>query len=202
MSFSLVVGNGISRRVLDNSVYENKTTWACNLAYRDFAPTNLVICDKLVLITAMSEGAASRTKVWTRSRWFGKLALDNVETLPDSSPWAARDRWDEHMNIGSGLYAAIQAAAGDEEIIVLVGFDLWPTKMGRFNNCYAGEKHYADKNSDGVDPAGWITQFTRLFAHYPQKQFVFLNNTDWHAPEEWGAYENFNSDDISQVNSI
>ena len=200
MSMALVLGNGESRSGVPSRIYEHKKTYGCNWIYKEFAPTHLICCDKHLVISAVTEGADRRSQLWTRSRWFGKVSLPGAEKLPDETPWPQTDWHDQHMNIGSGVFAAMLAAQ-EHDVLVFIGFDLWD-KSEKVNNLYAGKRFYADPDSAPVDPTGWIVQFERLFNHYPDKQFVFLNWPEWTPPESWLAYDNFNQDELRQVNNL
>lgn len=203
MSFGLIVGNGESRLALDPSVYEKKDTWGCNLVYREFAPRTLVCCDKHILITAISERAERSSQVWTRALHFGQFNLpDSIKSLPEDLPFPKESKHDIALHWGSGTYAAYLACLSPHDILVFVGFDLWGTKDNRINNVYKGQNGYGPADGDAVGPQGWIYQFGRLMAHFPSKQFVFLNQPSWKPPESWTAYDNFFQDDLTQVNNL
>lgn len=202
MQFGFVIGNGESSNAVPGRIYENKQTWACNLAYRHLIPKNLVCCDKNILVTALSEGAANFSKVWTRSRWSRSVDLRSVNLLPDTLPFPKECKHDLPMHWGSGVYAAYLACQSQHDILVFIGFDLWPNSQGKVNNMFAGEKGYGPKDAAPVSPEGWIHQFERLFAHYPDQQFLFLNWPKWQPPASWLKHENFNQDDLKQINNL
>lgn len=202
MSFGLIVGNGESRLALDPSVYDKKDTWGCNLLYREFAPRTLVCCDKHILITAISERADLHSQIWTRERWASKSDLPGVNFLPENLPFPKENKHDIHLHWGSGTYAAYLACLSLHNILVFVGFDLWGTKDNKINNVFKGQNGYGPADSDAVGPQGWIHQIGRLMEHFPNKQFVFLNQPTWNPPESWTAYDNFFQDDLKQVNNL
>ena len=201
MSFGYVIGNGQSRIGIPEKIWEGKDTWACNLAYRQFAPTNLVCCDKAMIIMALSESADDKSQLWTRSRWFTKLALKDTKPLPVPDI-IVETKFDREMDWGSGTYAAYLACLSEHDILVFVGFDLWATKENRVNNVFAGEKGYGPKDAGPVGPEAWIHQFSRLFTKFPDKQFVFLNRQGWRSPDEWATATNVNYDSISALNGL
>ena len=202
MNIAYVIGNGISRTKLKNDWYEGRNTYSCNLTYQDFTPKNLIICDRYILVEAISQNAHLKTKIWTRDRWKRHVeAVENVYVLPDP-PYKSVTKHDQPMNWGSGLYAALLACQEDNALIVLIGFDLWPTNKNKVNNVYAGNNGYGPKDSSPVDPSGWIYQFTKLFEIYNDKQFVFINKNNWRIPDEWKSYENFNLDTFDSLNSL
>lgn len=202
MSFGLIIGNGESRLALDPSVYDKKDTWACNLAYKEFTPRNLVCCDKNMLTLAISEGASRNSQVWTRKMWASKIALQGIHFLPEDLPFPKESKHDIPLHWGSGTYAAYLACLSPHDILVFVGFDLWGTKDNKINNVYKGQHGYGPADSDAVGPQGWIYQLGRLMTHFPNKQFVFLNVPNWKPPEEWSKHENFFQDDLKQVNNL
>lgn len=202
MNIAYVIGNGISRKRISNDWYENRNTYACNLTYQDFTPKNLIICDRPLLVEAISQNAHLKSKVWTRDRWKRHVeAVENVYALPDL-PYKSVVKHDQPMNWGSGLYAALLACQEDNDLLVFIGFDLWPTSKNKVNNVYAGNKGYGPVDGGPVDPGGWIYQFTKLFELYPNKQFVFINKNNWRVPEQWTNYENFNLDTFDSLNSL
>lgn len=202
MNIAYVIGNGISRKRIDNDWYEDRNTYSCNLTYQDFTPKNLVICDRHLLVDAISQNAHLKSKVWTRDRWKRHVeSVENVHALP-ALPYDPVVKHDQPMNWGSGLYAALLACYEDNDLIILIGFDLWPNSQNKVNNVYAGNKGYGPVDGNAVDPSGWIYQFTKLFELYANKQFVFINKNNWHVPEEWSKYENFNLDTFDSLNSL
>ena len=197
MSFGVVVGNGISRMDVDRDHYLGKETWACNLAYKQFKPTHLVCCDRAMAVLALSSNVKDHSTIWTRKRWFSVVDLPGVEALPDL-PFPKLSAYDRDMDWGSGTYAAYLACISKHDILAFVGFDLWDDR-GKVNNVFAGEKGYGPSNASPVDPSAWIHQIAVLLKHFPEKQFVFLNRPDWQAPDQWKAFDNFYTDDISQL---
>lgn len=201
MNFSYVIGNGVSRRKIPSKFYQQKDTYGCNLAYKDIELKNLVVCDRFMFTTALSQNAHLKTTIWTRSRWLQQISTENVFALPQI-PYKPEIKHDLEMNWGSGLYAALLAAGSDSDVIVLIGYDLWPLPDGNVNNIYAGESGYGPKEAAGVDPSGWIHQFSKLFSFYDEKQFVFINEKNWNVPEQWLEYKNFNFDHFSALNKL
>ena len=201
MSFGFVIGNGISRTAVPAKMYDKKDTWACNLAYRDFTPANLICCDRHITVSAVSAGMNTKCQMWTRDRWFGAIEMPGVKPLP-SLPFPIEIKHDREMDWGSGTYAAYLAALSEHDIIVMIGFDLWGTKDRRVNNVFAGEEGYGPKDAAPVGSEGWIHQFGRIFAHFPDKQFVFLNEDGWEAPDAWSVYDNFNKDELRQLKNL
>lgn len=198
---SLVLGNGHTRLSVSPEIVAKHNSYACNLAYRDFKPNNLVACDRHIFIQSISELANKDSKVWTRSRWLGNLEkIDNVEQLP-KLPFALHHRFDRDMNWGSGTYAAYLACLDDPNVIVFAGFDLWGNQ-GKVNNIYAGQQGYGPKDASATDPSVWIYQFKKLFDEFQDKQFVFLNFPNWKAPEEWQDSSNFFQDELKSLASI
>lgn len=205
MNIAFVVGNGISRTKIADDWYADRNTYSCNLTYQNFTPKNLVICDRPLLVEAISQNAHLKSKVWTRDCWKRHVeAVENVYALPNP-PYKAVTKHDQPMNWGSGLYAALLACLDDNDLLVFIGFDLWPISLKetkKVNNVYAGHNGYGPKDAGPVDPSGWIYQFTKLFELFPNKQFVFINKNNWRIPEEWKTYENFNLDTFDSLNSL
>jgi hypothetical protein len=201
MSFGFVIGNGESRQAVPARMLEHRQTYACNLAYRQFAPTNLICCDKQMIITALSEGAGKNSCLWTRKRWFHGIDLPSVQELPEDFAWPQSIKHDQPMHWGSGSYAALVACRAAHEILVFIGFDLW-SKDGRVNNLFKGQKGYGPADADPVGPEGWIHQMDVLMKQHQDKQFVFLNTKDWQPPLTWTQNKNFNHDELKQLNNL
>ena len=201
MTISVVLGNGISRKQLTAKLLNGKNTYACNYAYKDFDPKNLIVCDRHLLITALSEGANKKAKVWTRHRWYNNInSQENLYFFPNL-PFEIDHKYDRDMNWGSGTYAAYLACLDEPNVLVLVGFDLWANN-NKVNNIYAGQNGYGPADASPVDPSAWIYQFKKLFAHFNHKQFVFLNTAGWQLPKEWNSYKNVFFDDIREFKKL
>jgi hypothetical protein len=160
MGFGFVIGNGVSRAVVPAKMYEHKTTYACNLAYRDFTATHLICCDRYMAVQAMQHGAFDKSQGWTRSRWFGAIDMPRVKPLPEL-PFKGSHKHDRDSDWGSGSYAALLACQADHELLIFIGFDLWGLG-GNVNNIYAGENGYGPATSKAVGPQAWIHQLGKL----------------------------------------
>lgn len=202
MNIAYVIGNGISRTKLKNDWYNDRNTYSCNLTYKDFSPKNLIICDRHLLVEAISENAHKKSKLWTRARWKRHVEeSENIYAIPEP-PYTPVVKHDQPMNWGSGLNAALIACQDNNDLLILIGFDLWPINQNKVNNVYAGHNGYGPKDAGPVDPSGWIHQFTKLFEIYNDKQFVFISRNNWKIPEQWQKYENFNIDSFDSLNSL
>lgn len=201
MSYSIVLGNGYSRKSVPPRVLKNKNTFACNYAYRDYEIKNLICCDKHMLISAIAEGAAMKSKIWTRDRWYNNIEPKNNINVFPKLPFIINEKYDQPMNWGSGTYAAYLACLDEPNIMVFAGFDLWD-KDGKINSVYAGQEGYADTDSGAVNPSVWIYQFAKLFEYFHDKQFVFVNFPDWQEPEEWKKFPNFYKDNLKVLNTL
>ena len=68
--------------------------------------------------------------------------------------------------------------------IDLLGFDLH-SKSNTVNNIYKGTPNYDSADSRAVDPSFWIHQISKLFDHFPNKQFRIFNEESWEMPDSW-----------------
>jgi hypothetical protein len=201
MSVSLVLGNGLSRLSIPADLIKKHNSYACNFAYRDFSSNNVIMCDRHVLISAVSEKVNLRSKVWTRCRWINSLSpMENVHAFP-KLPFVLENKFDQPMNWGSGTYAGYLACLDEPNIIVFAGFDLWDND-GKVNNVYAGQNGYGPKDAGPVNPSVWIYQFAKLFKHFTNKQFVFVNYPKWKVPEEWSKFDNFFFDELKSLKDL
>ena len=201
MSYSIILGNGQSRRSVPAKILKNKNTFACNYAYRDYEVKNLICCDRHILTTAISEGAAENSKIWTRPRWHNNIEPKNNVNIFPQLPFPVYQKFDQPMNWGSGTYAAYLACLDEPSVLVFAGFDLWGNE-NKINSVYAGQEGYQAVDSGAVNPSVWIYQFSKLFEFFHEKQFVFLNFPTWQEPQEWQRYSNYYKDNLKVLNTL
>jgi len=88
--------------------------------------------------------------------------------LPDSG---ARRIAQKYFGYSSGPVAVSQAAIDGATAIYLVGFDLGPTRTGRFNNCYADTEFYKKSSANPTFTGNWVRQLQTIMKDYPKTSF-------------------------------
>jgi len=193
MKIAFVIGNGHSRSVFDiNQLGNHGVTYGCNLLIQDQQLDNCVACDRKLAIHLISQGYDKLTNLWTRQRWLDIISANDAKALPEPIA-VAKERWDKEIHWGSGTHAANIAAEQGADVIVMLGFDLWPREDGLGNIYKDVQPFYEDRQ---VDPRCWIYQFSRLFQKFPNTSFVQIQPHSWKDPGEWTSSENYSRDDF------
>lgn len=190
LKIAFVIGNGHSRSVfnLDDLIGKGET-YGCNLLIHDHELDNVIACDRQMVVGLASQGLATKTNLYTRSRWLNMIAAPGVRGLPD--PVAdPKVRYDKEIHWNSGMHALNLAAQNGADILVMLGFDLWPRQDGR-NNIYQDRPGYSDKP---VDPSHWIYQVSLLMARHRTVSFVQIQPDSWQDPPEWKKFDNYSRD--------
>ena len=186
---ALVVGNGESRTGINiQSFSQDYILVGCNALHRETTTEHLICCDRRMGEEAILSENTKHTKIYVRADWFNyfrKIKKDKRINKVPELPYKGNTKADDPIHWGSGPYAVLVAASLENvETIMLVGFDLYSSN-NTVNNMYKGTKNYSDKNSKPVDPSYWIYQIAKVFHHYPQKNFVILNDHKWEIPRQW-----------------
>jgi hypothetical protein len=128
MTAAFVLGNGVSRRHID--LPQLKTlgrVYGCNAIYREFEPDVLISTDTPISERIQLEGYSQTHVHYTR------------KPLPDSGALRITQKY---FGFSSGPVAVGQAALDGAIAVYLLGFDMGPTRNGRFNNIYADTEFY------------------------------------------------------------
>jgi len=157
MAAAFVLGNGVSRQAVDlNQLKALGTTYGCNAIYREFVPDVLISTDTPISERIQHEGYSQKNIHYTR------------KPLPDSG---ARRIAQKYFGYSSGPVAVSQAAIDGATTIYLVGFDLGPTRTGRFNNCYADTEFYKKSSANPTFTGNWVRQLQTIMKDYPKTSF-------------------------------
>jgi len=157
MAAAFVLGNGVSRQAVDlNQLHALGTTYGCNAIYREFVPDVLISTDTPISERIQHEGYSQKNTHYTR------------KPLPDSG---ARRIAQKYFGYSSGPVAVSQAAIDGATTIYLVGFDLGPTRTGRFNNCYADTEFYKKSSANPTFTGNWVRQLQTIMKDYPKTSF-------------------------------
>jgi len=157
MAAAFVLGNGISRQAVDLTTLKTLgITYGCNAIYREFVPDVLISTDTPISERIQHEGYSQKNTYYTR------------KPLPDSG---ARRIAQKYFGYSSGPVAVSQAAIDGATAIYLIGFDLGPTRTGRFNNCYADTEFYKKSSANPTFTGNWVRQLQTIMKDHPKTSF-------------------------------
>jgi len=157
MAAAFVLGNGISRQAVDLAQLKTLgTTYGCNAIYREFVPDVLISTDTPISERIQAEGYSQKHVHYTR------------KPLSDSG---SRRIAQKYFGYSSGPVAVAQAAIDGAIAIYLLGFDLGPTRTGRFNNCYADTEFYKKSSANPTFTGNWVRQLQTIMKDYPKTSF-------------------------------
>jgi hypothetical protein len=155
---AFVLGNGLSRSQISvDHLQQRAPVYGCNALYRTHRPWVLVATDKHIAEEIQQSGYAHSNLFYTR------------RPLPDSG---ARAVPREYFGFSSGPIAVALAAQDRHDPIYLLGFDMGPNQLGRFNNVYAGTEFYKPVHSEPTFVGNWCRQLRRVMADHPNQTFV------------------------------
>lgn len=157
MAAAFVLGNGVSRQAVDLTALRTLgTTYGCNAIYREFVPDVLISTDTPISERIQHEGYSQTHVHYTR------------KPLSDSG---ARRIAQKYFGYSSGPVAVSQAAIDGATTIYLIGFDLGPTRTGRFNNCYADTEFYKKSSANPTFTGNWARQLQTIMKDFPKTSF-------------------------------
>lgn len=157
MTAAFVLGNGISRRTVDlNQLKTLGRVYGCNAIYREFEPDVLISTDTPISEHIQNQGYSADHIHYTRN------------PLPGSG---ARRITEKYFGFSSGPVAVAQAALDGATAIYLVGFDMGPTNVGRFNNVYADTEFYKKSSSAPTFTGNWVRQLQTIAKDHPKVSF-------------------------------
>ena len=157
MTAAFVLGNGISRQALD--LYQLKPlgqVYGCNAIYREFEPDVLISTDTPISERIQQEGYSHSHVHYTR------------KPLPDSG---ARRIAQKYFGYSSGPVAVAQAAIDGAIAVYMIGFDMGPTRNGRFNNVYADTEFYKKSSANPTFSGNWVNQLKTVARDFPKTSF-------------------------------
>lgn len=157
MTIAFVLGNGISRQTVDlHRLKSLGRVYGCNAIYREFEPDVLISTDPPISERIQSEGYSETHLHYTRKPLLGS----NSQRIAQ-----------KYFGFSSGPAAVGQAAIDGLTNIYLVGFDLGPTRNGKFNNVYADTEFYRKSSSAPTFTGNWVNQLRTVMKDYPKINF-------------------------------
>lgn len=160
---AFVLGNGVSRAALDlDQLAAAGTVYGCNALYRTWTPTVLVATDQHIARAIQESGYARQHRFYTRR----PLPRLGAQVVPR-----------EYFGFSSGPIATALAARDGHDPVYLLGFDMGPDHVGRFNNIYAGTEFYKCTNSEPTFTGNWVRQMVRVMNDHSRHCFVRVYGT-------------------------
>lgn len=157
MTRAFVLGNGVSRDQVDLAVLRSLgPVYGCNALYRNFEPDVLVSTDGPISLRIQQEGYSTTHVHYTR------------KPLPDSG---ARRIPAQYFGFSSGPVAVSLAALEGHRAVYLVGFDMGPTRTGKFNNMYADTEFYKKSHHPPTFSGNWARQLVTIAKDFPKCNF-------------------------------
>jgi len=157
MSRAFVLGNGISRQGIDlDLLLSLGPVYGCNAIYREFTPTVLISTDVPISEAIQRTGYSQKNRMYTR------------RPLPDSG---AERISQEYFGYSSGPVAVSIAAQDANRAIYMIGFDMGPTRTGRFNNCYADTEFYKKSSANPTYTGNWAKQIVKICKDFRKISF-------------------------------
>lgn len=157
MAAAFVLGNGISRQQVDPNLLKTfGRVYGCNAIYRDFVPDVLISTDLPISERIQHEGYSQQNMHFTR------------KPLPGSGSYKIAQ---QYFGYSSGPVAVGQAALDGARAIYLIGFDMGPTRIGRFNNIYADTEFYKKSSANPTFTGNWVRQIKQIAKDFPKTSF-------------------------------
>lgn len=155
---AFVLGNGVSRCGIDPADLQRLgPVYGCNALYRTHTPTVLVATDAPIAAEIQDSGYCQGRRFYTRRPRPGSGALP----VPQ-----------RYFGFSSGPIAMALAAGDRQDPIYLLGFDLGPDGLGKFNNIYAGTEFYKKPGDRPTFVGNWVRQIRRVAEDHPEQRFL------------------------------
>ena len=156
---AFVLGNGESRGPIDvDLLLALGPVYGCNALYRTHTITALVATDRPIAEAIQASGYSLRNRFYTRR----PQPHTGAQTVPRA-----------YFGYSSGPIAlALAAADCPGARIYLLGFDLGPNQLGRFNNLFADTEHYKQSQAAPTFTGNWIRQLMKVMQDHNDCAFV------------------------------
>ena len=157
MGPAFVLGNGISRQQIDLNLLKTLgSVYGCNAIYREFTPDVLISTDLPISDRIQYEGYSKNHVHYTRKPLPGTGAIRISQ---------------QYFGYSSGPVAVGQAALDGAQAIYLIGFDMGPTRTGRFNNIYADTEFYKKSSANPTFTGNWTRQIRQITKDFSKVSF-------------------------------
>ena len=163
MTTTFCLANGVSRAGLDLAVLsQNGKIYGCNALYKDYEPDVLIATDAPISGRIQDSGYSKRKVFYTR------------RCMPGSG---ARQIPQKYYGSSSGPVCAALAAIDGAQQIYLLGYDLGPNSIGKFNNVYAGTEFYKATGTPQTFTGNWIKQLITVIKDFPRVRWTRVYGT-------------------------
>lgn len=177
MTFAFVLGNGVSRQLVDlDQLAALAPIYGCNALYRDRPPTVLVSTDRPISEAIQRSGYSAQHRMYTRKPIPGLGA----QRVPQ-----------DYYGFSSGPIAVALAALDQHSAIYMIGFDMGPVTGDRFNNVYADTEFYKKSSARPTYTGNWIRQLQRVCKDFPQAAFFRIMGPTTAHVSEFKGIKNF-----------
>lgn len=154
---AFVLGNGISRQHISvDHLMKLGSVYGCNGLYRTNVVTALIATDQPIAKEIQKSGYSKKHRFYTR------------RPVPDLGGLTVPK---EYFGFSSGPIATAIAAKDHHKSVYLLGFDMAPDPLGRFNNIYAGSQYYKAIGATPTYTGNWIKQLTKIISDHPKSEF-------------------------------
>ena len=176
MTAAFVLGNGVSRQAVTlETLRELGTVYGCNAIYREFVPHVLISTDAPISAAIQNSGYSQQHVHYTRR--------------PNSDS-GSRRICQQYFGYSSGPIAVAQAALDRHHVIYLLGFDMGPTRTGRFNNVYADTEFYKKSSAAPTYTGNWARQLCSVMKDFPRVSFYRVSGDTTAQIREFGSVAN------------
>ena len=188
---AVVIGNGVSRNLLNLSRIKNHRTgiggvnriqsYGCNALHRDFSPDFLVVNNQKILDEARLNPNLSNTNIM-----LSNAMLVNNPGVGNIIPYG--------VGMNAGAIATYLAAFDGHKKIYLLGFDNQDNVLN--NNIYANTNGYHSSET-AISSYKWEICMSEIFRTYNDVEFIRINQNNT-APKTWRSCLNFRNVNIRQ----
>lgn len=176
MTFAFVLGNGVSRQLVDlDQLASLGPIYGCNALYRDRVPWVLVSTDRPISEAIQKSGYSAQHRMYTRKPIPGLGA----QKIPQ-----------DYYGFSSGPIAVALAALDQHSAVYLIGFDMGPVSGDRFNNVYADTEFYKKSSARPTYTGNWIRQIQRVCRDFPHTAFFRVMGPTTAAVSEFKTVQN------------
>ncbi len=182
---AFVLGNGVSRAEINvDRLIELGPVYGCNALYRTHTPTVLVATDRPIAEAIQASGYSLQHRFYTR------------RPQPNTGAQAVPR---PYFGFSSGPIAlALAAAENAASRIYLLGFDMGPSLIGKFNNVFADTEYYKNSVSAPTFTGNWTRQIVTVMRDHPDCQFCRVHGSTTADIAEFGSVRNLEKVDIGE----
>jgi hypothetical protein len=188
MTTAFVLGNGVSRKVLNlNQLRQHGKIYGCNALHREFVPDVLVATDRPIATAIQESGYALAHTFYTRR------PLDNRGARQVPKPY---------FGYSSGPIAVALAAEQGATTVYMLGFDMGPVGDNQFNNIYAGTEFYKRVDAPPTFTGNWVKQIIHVATDFPQTTFIRVHGSPTAHISQFDQIKNFQTLNIDSFLSL